>query len=56
MGAKSESDEESRNPVRMEHIHTRAAVVIVKQIKDGTVKLLTGYWAVPNVNRERTIR
>ena len=56
MGTKSESDEESRNPVGVQHVYGRISFVVVEHIEDSTVKLLAGYWTVPSVNKERLVR
>ena len=55
VGTKSESDEENGKSMRMEHVHARVAFVIIQHIEDDAVELLAGYWAVPNVNRGRTV-
>jgi len=56
VGTKSKSDEESRDSVGMQLFHTRISLVIIKDIEDGIIKFLMGYWAVPGVNREMIIR
>ena len=52
MGTKGEGDEKCGNPVRMQHSHARTAVLIIEGIEDSALKLLTGYWAVPNGNNK----
>jgi len=55
VGTKSESDEENGKSMRVKHVHARGALVVIQHIENDGVELLTGYWAVPNVNRGRTV-